>query len=77
MTPPRRRSRYAPDREVERAFKLMRDQGFEPKRLKLGADGSIELDSGPAPALTEGEGSPDDALDAWKRQQENGPARRQ
>lgn len=66
----RRRSRYAPDSEVRRAFRLARESGLEPKRFKLGADGSIELDSEADPAISaRREMEPADAdLAAWERQ---------
>lgn len=43
----RHRSRYAPDDQVKRAVRLAQEAGITPTRLKLGADGSIELDSAP------------------------------
>lgn len=41
--PLRSRSKYASDAQVERAFKLARQQGLKPTGLVLGSDGSISI----------------------------------
>ena len=72
-----RRARYASDKQVARAFRLAAAAGMsKPTRFRLGADGSIELDSAPAPVISGAwKESPDAALAAWEA--EHGAARRQ
>lgn len=71
--PPRR---LASDKEIDRAFEHFEKRGLKAVRVRLGADGSIELDSAPTKGLGEGEGAANDAdsFEDWER--ENLPARR-
>lgn len=67
-TGPRQRSRYAPDAQVTRAAELALKLGM---RLKLGADGSVEvlgrLDTAPGAAMAGArEETLDEALAAWE-----------
>jgi hypothetical protein len=76
---PRRRSRYAPDAQVRRAFQLAEEAGLRPKGLKLGADGSVMVffvASTEKVGVSEArEDDPDAALAAWEA--EHGLAGRQ
>lgn len=72
MKPPRKRSRYAPDKEATRAAELALRLGV---KLKLGADGSVEvlgrLDSPPPAGLASTPEGGDDAEDAERWFQED------
>jgi hypothetical protein len=70
----RRRSRYAADRQVRRALRVAREEGFNLAELRLHADGTLTLrvDSKPAAASVQHqeEETPDEALARWERENE-------
>lgn len=69
----RRRSRYAPDNQIDRAAEFALKYGL---RLVLGADGSVEIKGTLDGETSVGEESAEAALEAWKRASGDGAARR-
>jgi hypothetical protein len=67
---PRRRSRYAPNNQVQRAIQLARAEGLTAAGLKLGSDGSISVffvaTTEKVGVSESREDNPDAALAAWE-----------
>ena len=69
----RRRSRYAPDNQIDRAAEFALKYGVS---LFLGADGSVEIRGKLHVERSIGDESAEEALEAWKRASGYGVARR-
>lgn len=69
----RRRSRYAPNNQIDLAAEFALKYGL---RLVLGADGSVEIKGTLDGEASVGEESAEAALEAWKRASGDGAARR-
>jgi hypothetical protein len=75
MSPPRQRSRYAPDRQVKRALTYALEHGVA---IVLSADGSVAISGRlDAPAAPPAEEDIELEFENWKRQRDNTAARGQ
>lgn len=72
-TTARRRSRYAPDNQIERVARLALEYGVN---VVLGADGSVAI-NGRLDGTTNSAEDLDSELESWKRRRDNKAARGQ